>query len=104
MLFMDFGMPICIPFTYRARDLVDLLQPLVTFEGMKKVTTHLMMRQFAKLWQHHELLGVLRTDCLVCQGEHAAECPDGTLRRFGYHMAHVMNFHVTSVGLPRVPM
>ena len=97
MLFIDFGMPICIPYAYRARDLVDLLGPLMTFDGMRQVTTHLMMRQFAKLWQHRELLGVLRTTCLVCQEpttmshlqahlEVAHELP---LRRFSYHMAQL---------------
>ena len=102
MLFLDFGMPLCIPFAYRARDLVDLLLPLMTFEGTKQISNHLMMRQFARLWQHRELTSVLRTHCLVCQEmirindvtAHLEVAHDLPLRRFGYHMEQLAQLFV----------
>ena len=94
MVFMDFGTPICIPYAYKARDLMDLLHPLMTAQGLKEVTQYMMLRQFAKLWRHQELLGVLGTTCLVCPEEmrphqikaHLEVTHDLSQRRFQYHI------------------
>ena len=102
MIFSDFGMPICVPYAFKAQDLVDLMHPLLTFQSMKEVTTHLMLRQFAKLWQHRELLQLLRSTCLICQEQlqigqivaHLEVAHDMPLRRFQYHLKQLARIYV----------
>ena len=102
MLFHDFGMPICIPFAYSAKDLVDLLTPLLTYPALQMVTRSLMLRQFAKLWQHRELGAVLKSTCLICQDtmelnqlQNHIEIAHGiSLDRFSYHMRQLAQIFV----------
>ena len=102
MLFVDFGMPICIPYAFKAQELVDLFYPLMSFKGMKEVTTHLMLRQFAKLWQHRELHELLKSTCLVCQEPmqlthliaHLEVAHDLPLRRYQYHLQQLAKIYV----------
>lgn len=102
MLFHDFGMPVCLPFSYSAKDLMDLLMPLLTFPACQFVTRSMMLRQFGKLWQYRELNAVLKTTCLICQepmqiGQltaHLEVAHDMPLKRFRYHMLQLAQVFV----------
>ena len=102
MIFTDFGMPICVPYAFKAQDLMDLLYPLLTFQGLKEVTVHLMLRQFAKLWQHRELHQLLRSTCLICQETlqinqivaHMEVAHEMPLRRYQYHLHQLARIFV----------
>ena len=102
MIFSDFGMPICVPYAFKAQDLMDLLFPHLTFQGLKEVSTHLMLRQFAKLWQHRELLQLLRSTCLICQEQlqinqivaHMEVAHEMPLSRYQYHMQQLARIYV----------
>ena len=97
MLFHDFGMPICIPFAYSAKDLMDSLMPLLIFPSVQFVTRSLMLRKFAKIWQHRELTPLLKTTCLACQEmmqlgklqAHMEVAHDMPMKRFQYHMKQI---------------
>ena len=94
MVYEDMGMPIFIPYCFKAKDVIDLLINLVCPSHLQELTVHLMMRRFGNLWQHRGLLQMLRGTCLICQTnvplnrmkahlkvEHQLDLP-----RFAFHM------------------
>lgn len=94
MIYEDLGMPILIPYCFKAKDLIDLLINLVSPGHLQELTVNLMMRRFGSLWQHRGLLQMLRVTCLVCQENvtlhgmqaHLRAAHGMNLPRFQFHM------------------
>jgi len=94
MVYEDLGMPIFIPYSFKAKDVIDLLINLVSPSHLQELTVHLMMRRFGNLWQHRGLLQMLRVTCLICQTNvslnsmqsHLKVEHNLTLPRFAFHM------------------
>ena len=94
MVFEDLGMPIFIPYCFKAKDIIDLLINLVSPNHLQELTVNLMMRRFGSLWQHRGLLQMLRVTCFVCQANVPLQRMQAHLRaehgmhlpRFSFHM------------------
>ena len=66
-LLCDIALPLFMPCPYPAHGLLELFTPLMNPDAVQQITFHLMVRHFAKLWNHDALLQVLRGKCLVCR-------------------------------------
>ena len=94
MVYEDLGMPIFVPYCFKAKDVIDLLINLVSPNHLQELAVHLMMRRFGNLWQHRGLLQMLRVTCLICQTNvslnsmqtHLRVEHNMTMPRFAYHM------------------
>ena len=103
MVFEDLGMPIFVPYCFKAKDVIDLLINLFSPSHLEELCIHLMMRRFGNLWQHRGLLQLLRGTCLICQSSIALNQLQTHLRvehgmtkpRFSFHMHQLADIFLT---------
>ena len=103
MVYEDLGMPIFVPYCFKAKDVIDLLINLVSPSHLQELTLHLMMRRFGNLWQHRGLLQMLRVTCLICQTNVSLNHMQTHLRvehnmtkpRFAFHMHQLADIFST---------
>ena len=66
LMLNDGGPGIIVPWPYRAVDLMDVLEPLVTEPVLSKVTTLMMARRFEDVMMSTEVYQLLTQRCLLC--------------------------------------
>ena len=66
LMINDGATDIIIPWHYRATDLMDVLEPLVTEPVLSKVTTLMMTRRFKDVMMSTEVYQLLTQRCLLC--------------------------------------
>jgi len=66
LMINDGATDIIIPWHYRATDLMDVLEPLVTEPVLSKVTTLMMTRRFEDVMMSTEVYQLLTQRCLLC--------------------------------------
>lgn len=66
LMLNDGGPGILIPWSYKAVELMDILEPLVPEPFLSKVTTLMMSRRFAEVLMSTEVYQLLTQRCLMC--------------------------------------
>ena len=94
MTFIDLGMPLFVPFCYQGKDILDLLDGILSPGHVREIALDLMTRRFGHLWQHRGLLQMMRHTCLICHQDvelrhlhrHLRVEHDMDINRFMYHI------------------
>lgn len=74
LMLQDGGPDIYVPWSYRATDLMDILEPLVSEPVLSKVSMLMLSRRFVDVMQSTEVYQLLTQRCLLCDAQVPLSC------------------------------